>query len=101
MPLRSILVDDAKAIAEVAHPLLELVRRMPSKIQMRRLPDDNAQGRNFMVVDDAAVWVQPDPQAYVGWLNLNDRVEARRLSEEFQDLYERSTDDPELRLLSL
>jgi predicted GNAT family N-acyltransferase len=96
-----VLVDDAKAIAEVAHPLLELVRRMPSKIQMRRLPDDNVPGRSFIVVDDAAVWVQPDLQAYVGWLNLNDRVEARRLGEQFDGLFERSTDDPELRLLSL
>ena len=97
-----VLVDDAKAIAEVSHPLLELARRMPSKIQMRRLPDDKVPGnRSFIVVDDAAIWAQPDLQAYVGWMNLNDRVEARRLGEEFDGLFERSTDDPELRLLSL
>ncbi len=96
-----VLVEDAKAIAETAHPLLELVRRMPSKIEMRRLPDDNVPSRSFIVVDDAAIWVQPDVQAYVGWLNLNDRVEARRLTDEFTLFYDRSSDDPELRLLSL
>jgi predicted GNAT family N-acyltransferase len=97
----TVLVDDTKAIAEIAHPLLELVRRMPSKIEMRRLPDDSVPTRSFIVVDDTAVWIQPDLQAYVGWLNLNDRVEARRLSEGFAALYDRSSDDPELRLLSL
>ncbi len=97
----TVLVDDTKAIAEIAHPLLELVRRMPSKIEMRRLPEESVPTRSFIVVDDAAVWIQPDLQAYVGWLNLNDRVEARRLSDEFAALYDRSSDDPELRLLSL
>jgi predicted GNAT family N-acyltransferase len=97
----TVLVDDTKAIAEIAHPLLELVRRMPSKIEMRRLPEEGVPTRSFIVVDDAAVWIQPDLQAYAGWLNLNDRVEARRLSDEFAALYDRSSDDPELRLLSL
>lgn len=96
-----VLVDNTKAIAEIAHPLLELVRRMPSKIAMRRLPEESVPTRSFIVVDDAAVWIQPDLQAYVGWFNLNDRVEARRLSDEFAALYDRSSDDPELRLLSL
>jgi len=96
-----VLIEDARTIAEIAHPMLELVRRMPSKIEMRRLPDENVPSRSFIVVDDVAIWVQPDVQAYVGWLNLNDRVEARRLTDEFTSLHERSTDDPELRLLAL
>ncbi len=96
-----ILVEDTKAIAEMAHPLLELARRLPSKVEMRRLADDAAPRRSFVVVDQEAVWVQPDPDAYTGWSNLHDRVEARRLIEAFTTLHEHSTDDPELRLLSL
>lgn len=96
-----ILVEDTKAIAEMAHPLLELARRLPSKVEMRRLADDDVPRRSFIVVDQEAVWVQPDRDAYVGWSNLHDRVEARRLLEEFTTLHDRSTDDPELRLLSL
>lgn len=96
-----ILVEDTKAIAEMAHPLLELARRLPSKVEMRRLADDDTPRRSFVVVDQEAVWVQPDRDAYVGWSNLHDRVEARRLLEEFTTLHDRSTDDPELRLLSL
>ena len=97
-----ILVDDARSVAETAHPLLELARRLPSKVEMRRLPDDTTPlRRSFVVVDDEAVWVQPDSDSYAGWCNPHDRVEARRLVEEFTRLHERSTDDPELRLLSL
>ncbi len=97
-----ILVEDTKAIASDNHPLLELARRLPSKIEMRRLPEDVAPPRsNFIVVDNRAIWVQPNRDAYLGWWNLNDRVEARRFTDDFIALYERASDDPELRLLSL
>jgi predicted GNAT family N-acyltransferase len=97
-----ILVEDAKAIAAGAHPLLELARRLPSKVVIRRLPDDREpQKSNFMVVDDEAVWMLPDCSVYSGWANEHDRVEARRLSDEFMWLFGRSSEDPELRLLSL
>ncbi|MCX7063994.1 MAG: GNAT family N-acetyltransferase [Proteobacteria bacterium] len=97
-----ILVEDTKAIASDNHPLLQLARRLPSKVAMRRLPNDPSPPRtSFVVVDGIAIWVQPDKDVYVGWWNLNDRVEARRLADQFVWLYERSSDDPELRLLSL
>lgn len=97
-----ILVEDTKAIASNNHPLLQLTRRLPSKVAMRRFPNDTTPQRTcFVVVDEMAIWVQPDQDVYVGWWNLNDRVEARRLADQFAWLYERSSDDPELRLLSL
>ena len=97
-----ILVEDSKTVAADNHPLLELARRIPSKITMRRLPDDVAPSRSsYVVVDDRAIWMQPDRDTYIGWRNLNDRVEARRLGDQFGLLYERGRDDPELRLLTL
>ena len=97
-----ILVEDAKALAEVGHPLLELARRLPSKVKLRRLPDDHVPARrDFMVVDEEAVWMRPDVDAFVGWANPHDRVEARRMLEAFGWLFERSSDDPEFRLLNL
>jgi predicted GNAT family N-acyltransferase len=97
-----VLIEDAKGIADMSHPLLELACRLPSKVKMRRLPDDRTPSRRgFVVVDTVAVWVQPDHDEYIGWSNMHDRVEARRLSDEFAELYERSVDDPDLRLLVL
>ena len=97
-----ILVEDTRALAEDAHRLLELARRLPSKIEIRRLPDDDVEARpqSFAVADDEAYWVMPDRDAFVGYANRYDRVEARRLAEAFDRLFARSTDDPELRLLS-
>jgi N-acetylglutamate synthase-like GNAT family acetyltransferase len=97
-----ILVEDTKAIAASGHSLLELARRLPSKVLIRRLPDDREPPKNsYMVVDREAVWVMPDLDAPVGWTNQHDRMEARRLADEFMWLFERSSEDPELRLLSL
>jgi GNAT superfamily N-acetyltransferase len=97
-----ILVEDARAIAATGHPLLELARRLPTKVHMRRWPDDHTPSRrDYVVVDEEAVWIRPDADAFVGWANPHDRVEARRLLEEFNWLFERSIDDPEFRLLSL
>ena len=96
-----ILVEDTKAIASDSHPLLELARRLPSKVMIRRLPEDAPLRSNFVVVDDRAIWTQPDRDAYLGWWNLNDRVEARRLTDQFSTLFERASDDPELRLITL
>lgn len=97
-----ILVEDTKAIAANSHPLLELARRLPSKVLIRRLPADREPAKSsYIVVDEEAVWMLPDRDAYVGWTNQHDRVQARRLADEFLWLFERSTEDPELRLLSL
>jgi predicted GNAT family N-acyltransferase len=97
-----ILIEDAKSIADESHPLLELARRLPSKVEIRRQSDDRTPSRgSFVVVDGAAVWIQPDRAQYVGWYNMHDRVEARRLTDEFAEAFDRSLDDPELRLLNL
>lgn len=99
VPNVRILVEDVRAIAESGHRLLELARRLPSKIALRRLPDEVPEEvmRNFVVVDERGYWVVPDRESWSGFCNDNDRVEARRLVDEFDRLFDRSRDDPELR----
>lgn len=97
-----VLVEEPKAIADEAHPLLDLARRLPSKVEIRKQSDDRTPSRrNYVIVDGTAVWIQPNRGEYVGRHNVHDRVEARRLTDEFTELYERSIDDPELRRLDL
>jgi hypothetical protein len=96
-----ILVDDTRRLRRTT-TCCELARRLPSKILIRRLPDGREpMKRSFLVVDSEAVWLQPEYDAYVGWANLHHRVEARKLHDDFTWLFERSTEDPDLRLLSL
>ena len=98
-----ILVEDTKAIAASGHALLELARRLPSKVADPAIAGRprTAEEQLSWSSTDEAVWVLPDRDAYVGWTNQHDRVEARRLTDEFMWLFERSSEDPELRLLSL
>ena len=103
VPHVRILVEDARSLAESGHRLLALAHRLPSKITIRRVPADGPEPlrRSFAVVDDRALWVVPDRESYAGFANDNDRVEARRLCEEFDRLFDRSSEDPELRALPL
>ena len=97
-----ILVEDSRAIAEAANRLLELARRLPSKIEIRRLPDDDVEAHpgSFVVADERAYWVVPDRDAFAGFSHCDDRVEAKRLVEAFDRLFARSVEDRELRLLT-
>jgi predicted GNAT family N-acyltransferase len=102
-PVVRILVEDARAIAGGGHPLLELARRLPSKVHMRRQPPDIPEGTpaHFVVADTTSLWVVQDRDVLSGFANLHDRVEARRLLDVFNHLYDRAQEDPELRRLDL
>ncbi len=97
-----VLVEDPKAVATTGHPILALAHRLPSKVTIRRVPGDRAPPRHcYVVVDEQSVWLQPDGAECIGWTRGHDRATARRLLEEFDWLFERAEDDPELRLLNL
>ncbi len=103
VPRVRVLVEDVRAVAEGGHHLLELARRLPSKVEIRRMPPDVPEGmpRQFVIADGEGIWVVPEPDALTGFANPHDRVEARRLTETFNRLFDRATDDPELRRLTL
>jgi predicted GNAT family N-acyltransferase len=103
VPHVRILVADPRAIADSGNRLLALARRLPSKFSLRRLPDEmpEAQWHSVVIVDDRGFWVQAAADAWDGFANPNDRVEARRLREDFDRLFDRSRDDPELRSLPM
>jgi predicted GNAT family N-acyltransferase len=97
-----ILIESSSRIVSRGHLLIELARRLPTKITILRIPQDLRQGRHaYVVVDEFGVWVQPDNTVYTGWANRNDPVEAMRLTGNFNYLYDRSLPDPELRRLEI
>ncbi len=103
VPTVRVLVDDARAIASAAHPLLQLAQRLPSRVLMRRQPRDIPEGTplNYVVADAEGFWVIPERDTFTGFANAHDRVESRRLLEVFNHLFERATEDPDLRRLAL
>ena len=103
IPRVRVLIEDARSIAGTGHPLLQLAQRLPSKITLRRQPPDVPEGTpvSYVVADDEGLWVMPDRDKPIGFANAHDRVEARRLLEVFNRLFDRAVDEPELRQFSL
>jgi hypothetical protein len=97
-----ILIRDSSLIVARAHRLVELARRLDSRIEIRRLPDDaGTKELSFATWDGLGYWLQPDFREYQVLRNFHDPVQAERLGEQFGRLWARSTADPELRLLKL
>ncbi len=97
-----ILFHDSSLAVTRGHRLIQLQQRLTAHIQCRKVPGEYATDRHCAaVVDDRGYWSMPEPAEYQGLCNLHDPVRALRLVERFEYLWERSTDDPELRLLRL
>lgn len=97
-----VLIHSSSAIVSRGHRLLELARRLPSKVEIRLVPGELAEDQHCVVTaDERAFLLLPDSREYQGFSNGYDPVEASRLVERFDHLWERSHRDPELRTLSL
>jgi predicted GNAT family N-acyltransferase len=97
-----LLVINARAIAERGHLLVELQRRLSSVIQLRRADcDAELIKENFLIADDLGVLCYSLKEPEKAWADFNNRPLAVDYSAQFDELWHRSIDDPELRLLQL
>lgn len=97
-----VLIHSSDLAVARGHRLVELARRLESKIEIRLVPKDMAsEDRTFLCWDNAGYWLQPDYSNYSGQTNDADPVLASRLAGEFERTWQRSISDPELRLLGL
>lgn len=97
-----ILISDSSLIVARGHLLLELCRRLDGKMVIRRIPEHiKADAQTWLVVDNCALWVQSEPNDYRGWSDTYNLVQAERFSKRYVQLWDRSTTDPELRLLRI
>lgn len=99
----SILVADTEHIRVNGHRLLELARKLPSSVQIRRRSEEFAYDlRSFMLADEGGFILRPI------WYDFNDatasfhdRYMVRGLKEDFVRVWEQSEPDPALRQLSI
>lgn len=97
-----LLVLDVKPIVQRGHGLLELQRRLSSKVRMRRAdcaPTDIAE--NYLVADRSGVLCYPLREPEQAWIDYHNRPVADDYCAQFDELWERAIDDPQLRLLHL
>lgn len=98
-----ILFADSLLAMKHGHRLIELSRRFPSTISLRQLPlDSRGERHSWIITDDANLLWRPDHVRYDnGFYEEENRELAPRLCRQFDDTWERSQPDPELRRLFL
>ncbi len=97
-----ILLHSSQLVVSRGHRLLELARRIGSKIEIRSVSSELAHDEHTCALwDNRGYWLLPDYREYEGMANLYDPVRTHKLAERFTYLWSHSSSDPELRLLRL
>ena len=97
-----VLISDPNLIVSRGHRLVELSRRLDSRIEIRRVSEGvSMDEESFVTWDERGLFLMPDFRDYTALVNLYDPVHARKLLERFDYLWARSAPDPELRTLKL
>ncbi len=97
-----ILLKDPSAAIIRGHRIVELARRISSHIFIHRAADED-QDRidSFMVVDEVGILRRPHGMRFDGTAEFNNPGEARLLLKYFNDAWERSVPESELRRLHI
>ncbi|MDJ0652872.1 MAG: GNAT family N-acetyltransferase [Xanthomonadales bacterium] len=97
-----ILVQDSTAAVESGHRLINLAHRLPSVIHFRKPPKVHMDYVSAFAISDVShVLFRPMGDRFEGYLQVNHRLEAKRLMEYFTRVWEESEPDPNLRRLDL
>jgi hypothetical protein len=99
--IKVLLQNNEKAQRE-GHRLVHLWRRLTSKIEVRRPPADYIDHpENFLLVDEIGYLHRKLHSDYEAIVDFNSRLEANKLSIFFNEIWEQSEPDSELRSLHI
>ncbi len=95
--LRILLRDSSRAVKE-GHRLLNLARRVTSNLHIRKLhPDYPSEEAAFLLADDRGLLLRPKPEIPEGYALYNDPGRVRQRQEQFDQAWDQSITDPDLR----
>lgn len=98
----SILIIDPSEVVSRGHRIVELARRISSYVFIHRAAaEDQDHVDTFMIVDDVGIIRRAHNDRFEGLAEFNNPGEARLLLKRFNDAWERSQPEPELRRLHL
>ncbi len=97
-----IIVFESQLIASRGHLLLELAGHLPSYIEFRK-PGKEYMGFNesLFVTDNTGYIYRSNAERFDGSLNFSDKRRSKILMDVFEEMWGRSSSDPNLRKLSL
>ena len=94
------LVQDSSGIVRDGHRLVELARRLSSRVELRKAhPDFRDANRAFLVVDEIGLILRVPADRYDAVVSFHDGMAARGQTRFFHRVWDRSAPDPELRRL--
>ncbi|MET0104546.1 MAG: acyltransferase [Sedimenticola sp.] len=97
-----ILLQENEKVQKQGHRFIELARRLPSAIAIRHpYKDYEDMPENFMIVDETGYIYRDTYTQYDADAVFSDRLAAGKLASLFNEIWERSESDSELRRLSL
>ena len=95
--LRILLRDSSLAVRN-GHRLLRLARQLPSNCQIRKLhPDYPADDLAYLLVDDCGLLLRPAPLLPTAQIHYQARARVRQLQRQFDQAWNTSLSDPNLR----
>ena len=95
--LRILLRDSSRAVRD-GHRLLALSRRLSSNLHIRKLhPEYPAEEVAFLLADDRGLLLRPELDQYAGYALYNDPGRARLRQAQFDQAWDHSILDPDLR----
>jgi len=93
-----ILIADPSRIVQQGHLLLTLARRLTSSMQIRTLhPDYPTATQAFLLADEHSLMIRPEPGGFAGYVLYQSPARARALLREFDNAWDHSLSDPDLR----
>lgn len=97
-----ILLRDSSRIVQDGHQLIELARRLPSNCKIRKInPDRSCSDEGFLIADDRGLLVYPDAFQPQGYSLYNDPGRTRQYQALFDQAWDYSLYDSNLRSMPL
>ena len=95
--LRILLRDVGKPVKQ-GHRLLNLARRITSNLHIRRInPDQPGDESAYLLADDRGLLLREVPEQYAGYALYNDPGRVRQRQAQFDQAWDASLSDPDLR----
>lgn len=93
-----ILVRDVGKPVKQGHRLLNLARRITSNLHIRRInPDHSGDESAYLLADDRGLLLREVPEQYAGYALYNDPGRVRQRQGQFDQAWDISITDPDLR----
>jgi len=97
-----ILIHQARPIIQNGHMLVELIQKLTSSIEVKRLSDqDKNISQGFLIADSTGFLLRPEATRYEGKVDFNNRYIAKELGDIFDTAWQRAEPEAELRRLHL